>query len=434
MGEARPRHDPMAALRVRDFRFFTTSRFFSAASMTLLQAALAWQVYEISNSPLQLGLLGLARFLPSLGLSLVGGAVADALDRRKVVIAAEVVPLVASVILAVASWNDVESLWLIYGLVLFVAMAAAFENPSRQALLPSLVPTAVFPNAVTVNATFQQLGFVTGPALAGATIALLSVGSAYFLNAIFIVFAMTLMFLLRSRPHEGPRREVSFHAIKEGVSFVRHRPVILGAMTLDMFAVIFGGATALLPIYAEILGVGAFGYGLLYAAFDIGAFSMALLLLARPPIDRTGRALLVSVAVFGLMTVLFGLSRSFALSLAAYMAIGMADQVSVVMRQTTIQLATPDELRGRVSSVNMLFIGASNQLGAVESGFVAAATSATFAVVSGGIGCLAVVGWIAAKVPELRAYRISEAVTEGSHGSGDGGSINEPAVVPGPGG
>ncbi|MEX2081726.1 MAG: MFS transporter, partial [Dehalococcoidia bacterium] len=402
-----PRHDPMAALRQRDFQFFAGSRFFSATGMTMLQAVLAWQVYEISGSALQLGLLGLARFAPSLGLSLVGGAVADTYDRRAIVLASQSVPLACSAVLGIASASGGAGLGLIYGLVLVIALAAAFENPARQALLPSLVAPPTFANAVTVNSTFQQLGFVTGPALGGLMIAWAGVEGAYALHVAVLALAIGTMFFVRPRARDGKPREVSLAAIREGISFVRQRPVLWGVMSLDMFAVVFGGAVALLPIYAEdILGVGSLGYGLLLASFEVGAFTMALSLLFLPPIERTGRALLITVAIFGLMTIVFGLSRSFVLSLAAYMVIGMADQISVVMRQTTIQLATPDELRGRVSSVNMVFIGASNQVGAMESGFVAALTSATFAVVSGGIGCLAVVSYIAAKVPALREYRI----------------------------
>ena len=203
------------------------------------------------------------------------------------------------------------------------------------------------------------------------------------------------------------RRSLSLHMIREGLSFVWTRPVVLGCMTLDMFAVIFGGATALLPVYAQdILQVGARGYGLLSASLEIGALAMAMLLVLRPPIVRAGRTLLVAVVIYGLATMVFGWSRAFPLSVGAYMLAGMADQVSVVMRSTAIQLSTPDELRGRVSSVNMLFIGASNQLGAAESGFVAELTTPTFAVVSGGAACLLVVGVVALALPELRRYRI----------------------------
>ena len=196
----------------------------------------------------------------------------------------------------------------------------------------------------------------------------------------------------------------------EGVAFVRRNPIVLGCMTLDMFAVIFGGATALLPIYAnDILMVRPRGYGVLNAALEAGALLSSLVLVALPPITRAGRALLVAVGVFGAATIVFGLSRSFPLSVLAYMVAGVADQVSVVMRSTAIQLSTPDERRGRVSAVNFIFIGASNQLGAVESGFVAALTNATVSVVSGGIGCLLVLAIVAARIPELRRYRLDTA-------------------------
>ena len=223
--------------------------------------------------------------------------------------------------------------------------------------------------------------------------------------------AMVWVPAVRSQSRSG----VGWNAIREGLHFVWSRPVLLGAMTLDMFAVIFGGARALLPIYAtDILDAGAFGYGLLYAASEVGALLMSILLLMLPSIDRIGRALLLSVAAYGIATMAFGISRSFVLSLIAFTAVGMADQVSVITRTMTIQFLTPDELRGRVSAVNSIFISASNQLGAVESGFVAAFTNATFSVVTGGLGCLAVVGIVAARVPALRNYRTGNAMSQTS--------------------
>jgi hypothetical protein len=212
---------------------------------------------------------------------------------------------------------------------------------------------------------------------------------------------------VRPRPQEGVRHAVSLRAIREGVAYVRGHPVLLGCMALDMFAVIFAGATALLPVYAEeILKVGPRGFGILSASLEAGALLMSVALMLRRPVRSQGRALLLAVAVYGLATIGFGLSRSFWLSVGLYMLAGMADQVSVVMRSTIVQLTTPDALRGRVSSINMIFIGASNQLGAMESGFVAALTTATFAVVSGGVACLAVAGVIATRVPALRRYRL----------------------------
>ena len=408
-----PRHDPFAALRQRNFTVYAGGRLASTMAMTMLNAAIAWQVYEISGSAFQLAMLGLARFVPSLGLSLVGGAVADSHDRRRIVMLAQVVPLAASTTLFFATRQDMAELPLFYAVVLVVALASAFENPARQAMLPQIVKKETFANAIVVSSTIQSLGFVSGPAVGGLMIASAGVDGAYLIHTILIAISIAALAVLKLRPAEGERRKVSLEAIKEGVRFVWHRQVLLGAMTLDMFAVIFGGATALLPVYAkDILEVGPTGYGLLLASLEAGALIMAVALIFLPPIKQAGRALLITVALFGIGTIVFGFSRSLPLSLATYMFIGMADQISVVLRQTTIQLSTPDELRGRVSSVNMLFIGASNQLGAVESGLVAAATTATFAVVSGGIGCLAVVGAVAWRLPGLRQYQVTSHTVE----------------------
>ncbi len=298
------------------------------------------------------------------------------------------------------------SLPLLFGIVLLAAVASAFENPSRAALLPTLVAREAFPRAVTVAATNQALAFVTGPAVGGFVIAARGIGAAYAGHALLVLGSLVLMTLLHSPRGAEPTRAVRLQAIREGIAFVRSQPVVLGCMTLDMFAVIFGGATALLPIYAnEILNVGARGYGILTSSLEAGALLMSLLLVWLPPIRRAGPALLAAVTLYGVATIVFGLSRFFPLSVAAYMVAGMADQVSVVLRGTAIQLTTPDALRGRVSSVNSLFIGASNQLGAAEAGFVAALTSAPFAVVSGGIGCLVVVALVALRIPALRSYR-----------------------------
>ncbi|MEP6870296.1 MAG: MFS transporter [Anaerolineaceae bacterium] len=409
------RHDPFAALRQRNFSVYAGGRLASTMAMTLLNAAIAWQVYEISGSVFQLAMLGLARFLPSLGLSLVGGAVADSHDRRRIVMFAQIVPLAASTTLFIATRQNFAELPLFYAIVLVVALASAFENPARQAMLPQIVKKETFANAIVVSSTVQSLGFVSGPALGGLMIASAGVDGAYLVHMALIAISIGALAVLKLRAPEGERRRVSLEAIKEGVRFVWHRQVLLGAMTLDMFAVIFGGATALLPVYAkDILQVGPRGYGLLSASLEAGALIMAVALIFLPPIRKAGRALLVTVALFGIGTIVFGISRSFPLSLATYMFIGMADQISVVLRQTTVQLSTPDELRGRVSSVNMLFIGASNQLGAVESGLVAAATTATFAVVSGGIGCLAVVGAVAWRLPGLRQYHVTSRTVEPS--------------------
>ncbi|HEU0073466.1 MAG TPA: MFS transporter [Dehalococcoidia bacterium] len=400
-----PKHDPFEALRQPRFVLYTSSRMSSSVANAMLQAILAWHVYQLTGSALSLGILGLARFVPALGISMVGGAVADTYNRRNIILIAQTVPLFCGIVLAVSTLNGWVSPELMYGLVLFVGFASSFENPARLSLLPAIVKRETFAGAVTISSTLQQFGMVSGGLIGGVLVAW-DPGVSYIAYSSAIGCAFLTMALLRyNQPEEGTKRGVSVGAIKEGLQYVWSHKVILGAMSLDMFAVVFGGAKGLLPIYAnDILKVGGLGYGVLIASLDIGAFLMSLVLVLRPPIYRTGRALVYSVAVFGILTIVFGFSRSIYLSIVAYMLIGAADQISVVMRNVIIQLTTPDQLRGRVSSVSQVFIQASNQLGAMESGFVAAATTATFAVVSGGVAAIAVTGAIGWRIPELFAH------------------------------
>jgi MFS family permease len=385
------------SLRQPAFRLYTANRVFAALGNSLLQALMAWQVYQISGSALDLGLLGLVRFVPAFAMSLIGGAVADAYDRRSVMVVSQIIPFVCAAVLAVATFGDWASLNLIFGLVLLIGFASAFEGPARQALLPAIVPSAHFANAVTVSTTLQKLGNVTGPTLAGAIIATAGTATGYAVFCASVIGSVLPLVFIHLSASAVARRRVSVAAVKEGVAFVRNNQVLLGAMSLDMFAVMFGGAAALLPIYAtDILDSGSLGFGLLTSSLQIGAFLTSFVMVWRPPVTKTGKTLIYTVVVYGLATIAFGLSREFALSLFLYGLIGAADQVSVVMRQTTIQTATPDELRGRVSAVNQVFFGASGQIGAMESGFAAAATSATFAVVSGGavaVGVASFMGW-----------------------------------------
>ena len=418
MSEAEPestplRHDPLAALRQPSFLLYTLSRFFYGTGLTLLQMLLLWQVYEISEQPLYLALLGLARLIPSLIFALVGGAAADTFNRRNIVMLAQTVPLASALVLALATSNDWVTLPMIYAAVAFIGVGAAFEGPARVALLPAIVHQETFANAVTVSSTVQSFSFVTGPALGGILIATIGVGSTYGVFAALALASIVSMSLVRYRQPEGSVGGISVEAIRDGIRFVRSHQVLLGAMALDMFAVIFGGVKALLPIYAtDILEVGPSGFGYLNASFEAGAFLMSFILVMRPPVQRTGRALIWTIVFFGIGTIVFALSRNFYLSLAVYSLIGASDMVSVVMRSTTIQLATPDYLRGRVSAVNQVFIQSSNQMNAVESGLVASVTSATFAVVTGGFGTLATVGAIAWQLPQLYAYRIPHSRSE----------------------
>jgi MFS family permease len=400
--------DLAAVMRVPAFRRYSISRIAAAMGQSTLQAVIAWQVYALSGSALDLGLVGLVRFAPALALSLVSGAVVDTYDRQRILLGAQVVPALTSALMLGAIVTGQASLPLVYVLVFMVGVASAFEGPARQTMIPALVPRNLFARAMTLNSTLQSLSAVTGPAVAGALIALQGLGLAYAMHLAMVLTSIIVLAPVRApRTSSAPSRAgVRPSAVREGLSYLQKQPVVLGAMTLDMFAVLFGGAKALLPIYAvDVLHADAAGYGLLTASLDIGSLIAATLMVALPSPIHTGRALLLSVVAFGLATMGFGLSTWLPLSVLMYAAVGAADQVSVVMRLNTIQLTIPDELRGRVTAVNFVFVNASNQIGGLESGIVASPTTAVFAVVSGGVACLAVAGVVAARVPELRKYQ-----------------------------
>jgi MFS family permease len=415
-------------LRVSAFRRYSISRVAAAIAQSMLQAIIAWQVFAISGSALDLGLVGLVRFVPALVLSFVSGVIVDTYDRRLILLGAQAIPALTSALMLAAILSGTVTLPMVYVLVFFAGVSSAFEGPARQTMIPALVPRRLFARAMTFNSTLQSLCAVTGPAIGGALIALQGVGLGYAAHLLLVLVSMVVLFPVRTprpRPSSsaGPsptpsssssvpraRGGVSLDAIREGLRFLRNQPIVLGAMTLDMFAVLFGGAKALLPIYAvDVLHADAVGYGVLTASLDIGSLIAAAVLVGLPVPRHTGWALLASVAAFGVATMAFGFSTWLPLSVVAYAAVGAADQVSVVMRLNTIQLSIPDELRGRVTAVNFVFINASNQIGGLESGLVAAATSAVFAVVSGGVACLVVVGIIAARIPALRQYQARHA-------------------------
>jgi MFS family permease len=391
----------------RSFWIYLASRFCSATAMTLLRATVLLHVWDLTKSELHLGLIGVSQFVPALTLTLVGGAVADAYDRRRIMRIAQLPLLATGSTLVWLTFSGAMTEYALFAAVFANSMAFAFDSPARQALLPSLVTMDVFPRAVTYSSLATALAFATGPALAGLVIAGLGVEWAYAAYVVLVAMNLFGLGFVRAVREVADRRAPSLQAVREGLAFVWRNPVVLGCMAIDMFAVILGGATALLPVYRDLLAVGDRGYGILASSLEIGALAMSGLLVVRGPFRRAGPALLAAVAVYGLATIVFGVSRWFPLSVAAYMVVGMADQVSVVIRQTLVQLSTPDALRGRVSAVNMIFIQASNQLGAAESGFLAAATSPTFAVVFGGVGALAVVAVTAWRLPELRRYEIA---------------------------
>jgi MFS family permease len=403
-----PSHPTLQVLRSANIRAYVVSRFFSSLGRSLLITTIAWHLWKVTGSYFYLGVLGFIEFVPVIPVSLYAGVVADAFDRKRIVQVAQFVTAILAVALAGADLAGLE-LAMILGAAFLLAVASSFENPSGASILPSLVSRSLFPSATVVMSNARNVATVSGPVAMGFLAEAGGVALAYAASASALALSLVSLGFVHTPPVAGGTGSgrVRFAAVLEGLRFVRDQPVILSSITLDMFAVIFAGATALLPVYAdEILGVGERGYGLLAASMSLGTFAMAAVLLVLPPIQRAGRALLVSVLFFGLATILFGLSRSFPLSVAAFALAGMADQVSMVTRSIIIQLSTPDELRGRVNSVNMIFIGASNQLGAAESGFLAALTSATFSVVSGGFACLGVLGVIAVRVPSLRRYTI----------------------------
>lgn len=378
----------------------------------MLQVALGWELYERTHSAFALGLVGLVTAIPVVLLALPAGHLADRMDRKKIVVTAQIVFIAMSLSLATLSYLS-GPIFLMFGILLVRGTAQAYNNPARSALLPRLVPPEVFSNAVTWSSSGFQIAAVVGPAIGGLVIAIEHRATdAYVIDA--IVTSIYLVMLLAIRGDQVAKTEASAIALKPrermtlkslvaGMRFVFDTKVILAALTLDLFAVLFGGATALLPIFAkDILQVGPEGLGWLRAAPSIGALVVMLTIAHRPPMQRTGWTLILAVAGFGIATIVFGLSRSFYLSMAMLLLLGGLDGISMVIRGTLVQLWTPDEMRGRVSAVNSVFIDMSNELGGFESGALAAAVGPVAAVVGGGIGTVIVVAAVAWAWPELR--------------------------------
>jgi len=386
-------------LSQRPFRHFLISRFGSFVAFQMLSVALGWQMYDLTHSAMSLGLIGLAQFIPQLGLTLVVGHVADRYNRRRIVLACQLAEALVALTLLAGSLGQALTPYALYGCALLLGAARAFESPSLHAIAPRLVAAESLPRALALSAATMQTGIILGPALGGAIYA---IGSAavYAASGVCWLAAALAIGTLPYRHNGEPRNTAS--SVFAGVAYIRQQPVILGAISLDLFAVLLGGATALLPIYArDILHTGPLGLGLLRSAPAVGALATSLYLARRPLQRRVGKIMFGAVALFGLATIVFGLSSTFALSLAALALLGASDMVSVVIRATLVQLETPDEMRGRVSAVNAVFIGTSNQLGEFESGLTAAWFGAEPAVVLGGIGTLLVVALWMKWFPEL---------------------------------
>jgi MFS family permease len=394
---------PFAAFQSRDFRLFQLSTLLSTIGMQMQGVAVGWQVYAITGKALDLGYVGLALFLPAILLSFVTGQAADRFDRRKLLVVCHSLLCGASLLLFALAQLPRPSLAPIYAILVLVGTARAFGGPTAQALMPNLVPVHVFPNAVAWGSTTWQISVVAGPALGGALYAASGASGVYACAALVELTTVLVLIAIRARAERVVHARSSLHELSAGLRFVWQKPVILGAISLDLFAVLFGGAVALLPIFAhDILHTGPRGLGLLRSAPAVGALVVAVWLAYRPVLRRAGVTMFVCVAVFGVATIAFGLSRHFLFSLAALALSGAADMVSVFIRHSLVQLRTPDAMRGRVAAVNMIFIGASNELGEFESGALAQWVGSVPAVVLGGIGtCLVVVLW-ALFFPALR--------------------------------
>ncbi len=385
----------------RPFVLFWCARVQASLALQMQVVAVGWQVYEMTGSALDLGLVGLAQFVPAFLLVLVAGAVADRYDRSRVVRLAQIIEGAAALLLAIGTWKGFLTRELILALVFVLGAARAFEAPTLQALLPRLVPLPVLPRAVAGSASANQTATIAGPAL-GGILYIVSPTLVYALCAALFIGAAMLISFIRVEQVAPKREKVDVAALFAGIAFIRRNPLILGATSLDMFAVLFAGATALLPIYAkDVFQVGSWGLGLMRAMPAAGALLMAIALARRPLRHNAGRKMFVAVALFGVATMIFAVSTSFPLSLAALFAIGAADMVSVVVRQTLVQLQTPDAMLGRVISVNALFVGTSNQLGEFESGVLAHFTGAVAAVFIGGAATLIVVALWMKLFPQL---------------------------------
>jgi MFS family permease len=405
---------PLAPLKRRNFRLLWTGQLISMAGSMMQNAALLWHVSLLvpaAHRGVALGLVGLVRVVPIVGFSLVAGVYADAHDRRRLMFITQTGMAVSSGVLAWLTFVGVRTPWPIYVLAAITAAFSTFDNPARNSLVPNLVPREELPGAISLNSMVFQTASVAGPALGGLVIAAWGVGWAYALNALSYLAVIVALAAMRDVParEPGAATPVGFRSAVEGLQFVFRAPLIRSTMLVDFFATFFASATALLPIFAQdILRVGANGYGLLSAAPAIGSILTGLLMVRLVHrIDRRGPVLLWAIVVYGLATVAFGISRSFALTFACLALTGAADTVSMVIRQVVRQLATPDSMRGRMTAVNMVFFMGGPQLGELEAGLVAGMCGAPFSVITGGIGCVLAVAWVAARTPELRAYRRS---------------------------
>jgi MFS family permease len=407
------KHDAFAVLRVKDFRLFISFRFFMTIAIQMQSIVVGWQVYQLTKDPLSLGLIGLAEAVPFIAVALYAGHIADRYNRKKIILWFDLVFLLGTcglLLFTFFSSGMIITIGIlpIYIVVAISGVARAFIYPSTIALMAQMVPRELYTNSSTWNSTIWHIAAITGPAIGGLVYGFFGVKIAY-LSVIFFMFISILLLSFVKKYITSPVEESEslFQRLSSGIKFVFRNQILFGTMSLDMFAVLFGGAVAMLPIFAaEVLKVGPQGLGFLRSAPMAGAVIMSLIIAYRPPMANAGRYLMIGVAGFGLSIILFALSKNFYLSMGLLMLSGMFDNISVIIRATTMQLMTPDEMRGRVASVNSIFIGSSNEIGSFESGVAAKLMGLIPSVIFGGGMTLLIVGLTAKFAPLLRRLNL----------------------------
>ncbi|AVA22227.1 MULTISPECIES: MFS transporter [unclassified Rhizobium] len=385
-------HDRVSALGHPGYRSFAASRVFSSIGFQSVTVAMGWMIYDQTHSAFFLGLVGFCQFLPMVILTFIVGHVADQFDRRRIGLVCQLIEALTALALAVAVWQH----WIgpagILAAVAVMGAATAFERPTMAALLPNIVPPSMLQIAIATSTSMMQTAFIIGPSLGGLLYGVSPIAPFAVSAVLYVIASLNVISIRVERQRPSSREPVTLSSVFAGVSFIRSRPVMMGTISLDLFAVLLGGATALLPMFArDILHAGPWGLGLLRAAPAIGALVMSIWLARRPLQTGVGKKMLLAVFVFGIATVVFALSSNIILSVTALLVVGASDTVSVVVRSSLVQLLTPDNMRGRVNAVNSLFIGTSNQLGEFESGMLASALGPVLTGIVGGVGTIAVV-------------------------------------------
>jgi len=416
--EPEKKTNAFAVLKIKDFKYLLIARFLLTMGVQMQSVIVGWQVYAHTKDALSLGLIGLAEAIPFLLIALFAGHWADIYNRKRIIVLSTSVYWFAAFLLLLITWKfqfilDEYGIYPIFGVIMLTGIARGSGFPAASAIIPQIVPRELYSNSSTWNSASWQIAAVTGPALGGLAYGFLGVNISYTTVVVLITGSIVFAQMVKSRPlPEREKKETIGESLKQGIRFVFNNQIVLGSLSLDMFAVLFGGAVAVLPMFADqVLHVGPEGLGFLRAAPSIGALIMAGIMAYRPMLNHAGRNLLGSVAIFGISTILFAISTNFYFSLLMLAISGMFDMVSVILRSTIIQLYTPDSMRGRVSAINSIFIGSSNEIGAFESGVAAKLIRLVPSVVFGGSMVLLVVGAIAKKAPKLRSLNMEKEVS-----------------------